>query len=100
MKPPEDCESLREVREAIDALDRGIVALIGRRARYVRRAAAFKGSEEAVRAPERQRAMLAERRGWAAEEGLDPGLIENLYRNLVAHFVGRELEDWRADRRA
>lgn len=85
MKPPEACESLREVREAIDALDREVVALIGRRARCVGRAVDFKGSEGAVRAPDRQRAMLAERRRWAEEEGLDPGLIESLY---------RDLEDW------
>lgn len=91
MKPPEECASLADVREAIDALDREIVALIGRRARYVDKAAHFKTDASSVRAPERQKAMLAERRRWAAEESLDPDAIEDLYRTLIQHFVQREM---------
>lgn len=98
MKSPEECESLPEIRSSIDALDRKIVALIGRRARYVEAAARFKGSEEGVRAPGRQRAMLEERRRWAAEEGLDPEAIKGLFRDLVDYFIAREMRDWRAKR--
>src|SRR3712207_8326445 len=43
-----------------------------RSSRYVAAAARFKTDERSVRAPERQRAMLARRRSWAVEEGLDP----------------------------
>ncbi len=42
--------------------------------------------------------MLARRRGWAEEEGLDPDFAESLYRNIVSHFVGRETDDWREGR--
>ena len=28
-------------------------------------------------------------------EGLDPGVIEDLYRRLVAYFIERELGHWR-----
>lgn len=45
-----------------------------------------------MRAPERQIAMLARRRGWAEEETLDPDIIEKLYRDLVDHFVAREMD--------
>ena len=62
MKPPEECASIEDVRVAIDALDREIVALIGRRARYVEAAAHLKTGESSVRAPERRRMMLADRR--------------------------------------
>lgn len=82
--------------EGIDALDREVVALIGRRARYVEAAAHFKTSESSVRAPERRKAMLDARRQWATEEGLDPDVIENAYRNLVDYFVQREMRDWRS----
>lgn len=92
MKPPEECEGLSDVREAVDALDREIVGLIGRRAAYVEAAARFKTSEVGVRAPERQRAMLGERRRWAAEEGLDPETISKLFRDLIDYFVAREME--------
>ncbi len=95
MKPPEECASLGDVRHAIDTLDREIVGLIGRRALYVERAAEFKTDESSVRAPERQKTMLAERRRWAGEAGLDPELIESIYKTLVSYFVKREMEDWK-----
>ncbi|CAN5782825.1 isochorismate lyase [soil metagenome] len=94
MKPPEDCESIYNVREAIDSLDRQIVGLIGQRARYVKVAARFKTGEKSVRAPERQKTMLEERRRWAEEEGLDPEIIEKIYRDLVDYSINREMEDW------
>ena len=39
--------------------------------------------------------MLAQRRRWAVEEGLDPDFVEGLYRGVVFHFVERETDDWR-----
>lgn len=94
MKPPEDCAGIEDVRRAIDALDRRIVALIGERSRYVEAAARFKTGEDSVRAPERQRAMLDARRRWAEEEGLDPTVISDLYQRLLDYFVQRELRTW------
>ncbi len=99
MKAPNNCENIQNVREAIDAIDKEIVGLIGRRARYVEVAARFKTGEESVRAPERQEKMLGERRRWAEEESLDPDMIEGLYKDLISYFVNREMEDWkRSDR--
>lgn len=95
MKPPADCASLEEVRAEIDRIDRAIIALIGERAGYVHAAARFKTSEAAVAAPERQAAMLRERRRWANDAGLDPDVVEKLYRDLVAYFIAREREHWK-----
>lgn len=86
---------MEDIREAIDALDREIVGLIGRRGRYVEVAARFKTDEESVRAPERQKRMLEERRRWAEEEGLDPDVVEGLYEDLISYFINREMEDWK-----
>ncbi len=97
MKLPEDCASIEDVRGAIDELDREILHLLGQRARYVAAAARFKTEPKAVRAPERQRAMIARRRGWAEEENLDPDFVERLYENIVSHFIGREMDHWRED---
>ena len=58
------------------------MGLIGRRARYVE-AARFGTGEESVRAPERQKKMLEKRRRWAAEENLNPDVIEKVYKDLV-----------------
>jgi isochorismate pyruvate lyase len=95
MKPPEECASIENVREGIDALDRQIVALIGERSRYVSAAARFKTSASSVRATERQKAMIEKRRIWAEEEGLTPEVIEDIYKTLISYFVNREMEDWR-----
>jgi|SRR5689334_18909121 isochorismate pyruvate lyase len=98
MKPPGQCRSLEEVRSAIDGLDEQIVGLLGRRARYVRAAAAFKASPSEVSAPGRLAAMLEVRRHWAAREGLDPDFVEKLYREMVAHFISCEMADWKRAR--
>jgi len=96
MKTPTDCTSLGDVRAAIDHVDQQMIALLGLRADYVRAAAAFKTGEGAVAAPERQAAMLQARRRWAEREGLDADFIERLFREVVAHFISRELEHWKS----
>jgi isochorismate pyruvate lyase len=40
--------------------------------------------------------MLGQRRDWAAAAGLDPDVIEQIYRTLVDYFIARELAGWRA----
>jgi len=51
VKPPEACERIEDVREAIDELDREILRLLGSRARYVAAAAPFKTDGRDVQAP-------------------------------------------------
>ncbi len=95
MKTPEQCADITDIRAEIDAIDREVVALIGKRAGYVAAASKFKTSASSVQAPERQRAMLEARRAWAAAEGLNPDVIEKMYRDLVAYFVSEEMAKWR-----
>jgi isochorismate pyruvate lyase len=91
---PEECTNLQDVRAAIDRIDRDIVALLGRRRRYVHAAAAFKTDETSVRAPERVAAMMAQRKAWAVEENLDTAFVEQIFQSVVAYFTGQELRDW------
>ncbi len=86
-----------DIRAEIDAIDHQVVALIGKRAGYVAAASKFKTSESSVQAPERQRAMLQQRREWAEQEGLNPDVIEQMYRDLVAYFVSEEMDKWRRE---
>ncbi len=94
-KAPDDCADMADIRAEIDHLDEAIIALIGRRAAYVQAAAAFKTSATAVQAPERFRAMLQQRRVWAEEHRLNPDVIEQLYRDLVQHFIQEEMQRWK-----
>jgi isochorismate pyruvate lyase len=42
MKLPNDCESISEIRYAIDQIDKQIIALLGERFNYVKAASQFK----------------------------------------------------------
>lgn len=91
MKEPQECKSLGEIRSHIDQLDRSLIAAISRRQEYVHAAARFKRSEDQVHAHDRQRSMLAARRNWAESDGVDPDMIEVLFRTMVEHFVKAEM---------
>lgn len=93
--PPEECSGLEEIRSEIDRLDRAIIELLGRRLKYVRQASRFKVSRSTVRAPDRFKEVLATRRAWAEQEGLNADTIEKLYTDLVSYFIGEELKEWK-----
>lgn len=95
MKFPEECENMTEIRMEIDEIDHQVIRLIGQRFEYVKAASKFKTSEMGVKAPERFKAMLLQRREWATEEGLNPEAIEKMYTDLVNHFIEEELKFWK-----
>jgi isochorismate pyruvate lyase len=88
---PENCTGMEDIRVEIDNMDRDIIAILGKRFEYVKSAAKFKTSETSVRAPERFKSMLEQRRVWASSEGLSPDAIEKMYRDLVNHFIKEEM---------
>jgi isochorismate pyruvate lyase len=94
MKSPNDCENISEVRYAIDQIDQQIIALLGERFAYVKAISKFKTSEASVKAEDRFNSMLQQRRIWAVEEGLNPDVIEKMYRDLVSYFMNEELKFW------
>ena len=96
MKTPEQCENINDIRAEIDRRDRQIITLLGERLQYVRAASQFKTSEASVRAVERVRNLLEQSRMWACEEGLDPEVVEKMYRDLLNFFIEEELNDWKA----
>ena len=93
MKSPAECSSIEEVRAAIDTIDHEIVTALGLRYQYVKAITRFKKTSEDVRAPARQATVISQRRAWAAEVGLDPVMVEKLYRLLLDHFVAEELKE-------
>jgi isochorismate pyruvate lyase len=93
MKAVKDCENIEDIRQAIDELDEEIISLLGRRYQYVKEIVRFKErNEESIIARERREAVIRSRRQLAAENGLDPDVIEDLYRNLISHFIEEELK--------
>jgi len=97
MKDPDECANIHEVREEIDIIDREVIEALSKRFQYVIAAARFKTSEASVRAPDRFHAMLQQRREWALESGLNPDVVENLYRDLVNYYIEEELKQYKSE---
>lgn len=94
MISPDNCSNIQEIRTEIDAIDREVIGALGKRFAYVKAAAKFKTSQTSVQAPERFKAMLQQRRLWAEEAGLNPDVIEQIYRDLISYFINEELKHW------
>lgn len=97
MKTPDECANIQEVREEIDIIDREVIDALSKRFKYVIAAARFKTSEASVRAPDRFQAMLQQRREWAQESGLNPDVVENIYRDLVSYYIEEELKHYKSE---
>lgn len=97
-KQPNECGGMSEIRAEIDALDKAVIEFLGKRFEYVQAASRFKKDEEAVQAPKRFEQVLEQRRQWAQDVRLNADAIENLYRDLVLHFIEEEKRQWQRAR--
>jgi len=80
----ERAPELRELRSLIDDVDRELVRLLGRRVRLARGAGRIKAERgHAVRDPGREMTLLADRRRWAGDEGLDQESVDEMFRTIV-----------------
>lgn len=91
----EKVESLEQARTNIDAIDQTLIELIAARQFYVDQAARFKRTEQDVQSPERTEEVVKKVRGAAEAQGVDPILVEHLYREMIQHFIRRELKEIR-----
>lgn len=91
----EKCESLLQAREKIDSIDQQLVALIGERQFYVEQALRFKKTVQDIQSPERVEHVIQQVRELAAQQSLDPALVEKIYREMIQHFIQRELKQLR-----
>ena len=89
-----ECQSLAEVREQIDQIDRQIVALLAQRSGYVRQAAHFKRTAADVAAPQRVEQVIERVRALATERGVDADLVEHVYRTMITRFIEMEQREY------
>jgi tRNA-Thr(GGU) m(6)t(6)A37 methyltransferase TsaA len=87
-----EVNSLLEARQAIDLIDIEVIRLLGNRAGYVRQVVNFKKSVEEVQAPDRYAEVMDRRRELAKTAGLNPDVIEAMYKLLVNEFIKEEIE--------
>ncbi|MEO1219923.1 MAG: chorismate mutase [Pseudomonadota bacterium] len=93
-KLPEDCETMIDVREGVDATDRELVALLDRRFGYMRAAARIKPTRDAVRDEERKASVIAAAVADAESRGIPGDLIAELWDQLVEGSIAYEFDEW------
>jgi chorismate mutase/prephenate dehydrogenase len=81
---PDDSRSLPVLRALIDAVDHDVLQLLSRRNGLVAEIAAYKRQHRvAIRDPRREREILADRRERSTALGLQPDVIESVYRLIL-----------------
>jgi len=89
---PQECASINEIRIEIDRIDKQIIDLIGERLLYVREIVNYKSTAEEVQAKTRYDEVLAIRKKWAEDKELDPVVIEQIYKTLIASFIEEQMK--------
>ena len=95
---PQDCSSMAEVREGVDAVDRAIVALLQRRFGYMDAAARIKPDRAAVRDQWRKDDVHAKVRAEAERLGLPADRLERVWEELMEQSIAHEFERFDATR--
>lgn len=94
MKPAADCQTMIEVREGVDAIDRALIDLLAQRFGYMDAAARIKPTRDAVRDEGRKAQVITNAAAAARVAGLPDGLAETLWEPLVEASIAYELSVW------
>jgi isochorismate pyruvate lyase len=87
---PAACQSMAEVRQGVDALDRALVALIAERQRYMDAAARIKPNRDAVHDEARIEDVVAKVLAAAQAQHLSPDIAEPVWRTLIDRCIAHE----------
>jgi isochorismate pyruvate lyase len=90
----ESVNTLTEVRTRINGIDRELVKLLSERAKMVKAASGFKKNKAAVADPARMQEVILKVRKIGEEYGLDPQLVENIYRTMIDSFIAMENQEF------
>jgi isochorismate pyruvate lyase len=91
---PKDCNTMAEVREGVDAVDREVVKLSARRFGYMDAAARIKPERGAVRDEWRKADVKAKVDATATELGVDRELMSRIYEDLIETSIAHEFVEF------
>lgn len=91
---PETCETMLQVRQGVDALDRALVVLLAERQRYMDAAARIKPSRDVVHDDARIEDVVAKVLAAAKPAGLSADIAEPVWRTLIDRCIAHELAAW------
>ncbi len=89
-----NCQSLDEIREEIDKVDDRIIDLLVERSKYVKQATKFKNSIEDVKSGDRIKKVMNRTRSQAIDKGINPVMVEEVFRTLINEMVSYEIEEF------
>lgn len=87
---PAACQTMSEVRQGVDALDRALVALLAERQRYMDAAARIKPDRDAVHDDARIEDVVAKVLTAAQAQGLSSDIAEPVWRLLIDRCIAHE----------
>jgi isochorismate pyruvate lyase len=87
---PAECQTMAEVRQGVDALDRALVALIAERQRYMDAAARIKPDRDAVFDQARIDDVVAKVLKSAEAHGLSADIAEPVWRLMIDRCIAHE----------
>ena len=91
---PAACETMADVRQGVDALDRQLVILLAERQRYMDAAARIKQDRAAVRDNARVEDVVAKVKAAARAAGLSEEIVEPVWRTLIERCIAYEFGVW------
>lgn len=92
LKPAAACADMTQLRAAVDALDRRLVALLAVRQSYMERAAQLKPDRAAVLDEARIEEVVSRVLAEAARAGLSAAIAEPVWRTLIDRCIEHEFE--------
>jgi len=91
---PADCQTMVDVRQGVDALDRALVALLVERQGYMEAAARIKADRSKVFDRARIEDVVAKVKASAREAGLSEAIAEPVWRTLIDRCIAYEYASW------
>lgn len=91
---PDQCLTMIDVRDGVDAVDTKLIDLLATRFAYMRAAARIKSDREMVRDEARKAAVIAAAFKQAEAHRLPGEAIASLWVALVEFSISYELEEW------
>jgi isochorismate pyruvate lyase len=89
--PPEHCETMADLRDQIDRIDRALLDLLAERARCIDRAIVLKPRENLpARTANRVAQVIANVRKGGEDRNLDPDQIERIWTGLIEAAIAHE----------
>lgn len=93
-KSPQDCVTMADVRQGVDALDRALVTLLAERQRYMDAAARIKPDRNAVFDQARIDDVVQKVLQAAGPAGLSADIAEPVWRLLIDRCIAHEFATW------